>query len=403
MKTKKIMSIALAAAVVLCSFTFARIRTLHVPVLEAAAWPSVKAVSAKGNSNGLPDDRIYYTCGACGCAEDDSFFVKPGLCASCGMEMIATYKNMKKPDPSSASKINGKKVAVLVFDGVQVIDYSGPVEVFSGAGMDVFLVSQKTDPVKTAAGFRVVPDYTFDNCPKADIIVLPGGNVNENRKLPEVQAWIKKNAAQSERVLSVCNGAFYLASTGLLDHQKATTFNGLIPALEDEVPTATIVRNERFVDNGKIITAAGLASGIDGALHVVEEYLGEGGAQELATNLEYNWDPKGGYVRAALADNQLCGGMSVISQFGTQVTSYHGDRNQWEASYLVNSDMPKEKLAALFHAQYEQAYKWKPVTGTSTGDSWKFKSDDGQEWNAWITIDGNPGAWNVSMNVKKNG
>src|SRR6185436_18797067 len=109
-------------------------------------------------------------------------------------------------------------------------------------------------------------------------------------KKPEVQAWVKKNAAQSERVLSVCNGAFYVASTGLLDHQKATTFNGLIPELEKEVPTATIVRNERFADNGKIIAAAGLASGIDGALHVVQEYSGLARAQELATNLEYNWD-----------------------------------------------------------------------------------------------------------------
>lgn len=402
MKTKIILSAFLLLVVALSSFSLLRIRVSQEPgVINSVSNPEVKQATFITGNWSNADDRVYYTCGECGCAEDDSFFVKPGLCASCGMELVATYKNMKKSSGKESSPTDGKKVAILVFDGVQTIDYSGPVEVFSEAGMETFTVSQRTEPVRTAAGIRIVPDYTFDNCPGADIIVLPGGNVDENRKRPEVQAWVKKNAILSERVLSVCNGAFYLASTGLLDHQKATTFNGLIPKLEKEVPTATIVRDERFTDNGKIITAAGLASGIDGALHVVEEYLGRARTRELATNMEYNWDPDGGFVRAALADNHLCSGMSVLYQFDNKILAYQGDRNQWLAKYLVKSDLSKEKLKGLVQAQWEQSNHWTKTSGTTNETIWKFKSDDGEDWTAWVAIDGKPNAWNVSMNVKK--
>src|SRR5207245_8921403 len=101
--------------------------------------------------------------------------------------------------------------------------------------------------------------------------------------------------------MSVCNGAFILASAGLLDGLTATTTSGLIEKLRAEYPKTKVVDDRRFVDNGRIITAGGLSSGIDGALHVVSKMLGNGTAQAVALALEYDWRPGAGFARGALA------------------------------------------------------------------------------------------------------
>jgi len=103
-------------------------------------------------------------------------------------------------------------------------------------------------------------------------------------------------------VLSVCNGAFILAKTGLLDGLTATTFYDLIDELERRYPKVKAVRDRRYVDNGKFITTAGISSGIDGSLHVIGRLRGRAMAERAALNMEYEWKPGGDFARAAFAD-----------------------------------------------------------------------------------------------------
>jgi transcriptional regulator GlxA family with amidase domain len=138
-------------------------------------------------------------------------------------------------------------------------------------------------------GMTVIPRFSFTNAPAPDIVLLPGGDVEAHLRNPNVQDWIRKSAAQAEIVLSVCNGAFFLAKLGLLDGLTATTFHGLIDALKVAAPKCKVVSDQRFVDNGKIITSAGLSAGLDGALHVVERLNGLQAAEQVASNMEYHW------------------------------------------------------------------------------------------------------------------
>lgn len=174
-------------------------------------------------------------------------------------------------------------VAIFIFDKVQIIDYTGPYDVFGSAAsnnhprFNVYTVSAHAAAITTVGGMSVNPTYDFENHPHPDILVLPGGlGVYVTRKNPEVIRWIQENAQKAEVVLSVCNGAFFLSKAGLLDGLQATTTAGAIPRLQMEVPTCKVVSNKRFVDNGKIITSAGLSAGIDASLHVVSRILSKG-------------------------------------------------------------------------------------------------------------------------------
>jgi transcriptional regulator GlxA family with amidase domain len=170
-------------------------------------------------------------------------------------------KTEKKPGPHS--------VGIFIFNGVQIIDYTGPYEVFGHAPWDlnIFTVAETADPVTTWMGMSVVPKYTFENAPKADILLVPGGDIRQQIKNPKVIKWLQDRAGEADYVMSVCNGAFFLSKAGLLDGNTATTFYDMIDDLKKDAPKARIVRDQRFSDIGKIITTAGLSSGIDGALH----------------------------------------------------------------------------------------------------------------------------------------
>ena len=173
----------------------------------------------------------------------------------------------------SGQKSTPRNLAILIFDGVQIIDYTGPYETFGhaysndGPAFNIYTVSEKTNSITTAMGMSVNPKYSFENAPKPDVLLVPGGDVNGQLENAVVIKWIKDRAKDAEIVLSVCNGAFILAKAGLLDGLEATTTSGLIASLRQTAPNVRVVDDRRFVDNGKIITAAGLSSGIDGSLH----------------------------------------------------------------------------------------------------------------------------------------
>jgi transcriptional regulator GlxA family with amidase domain len=169
----------------------------------------------------------------------------------------------------------------------------GPYEIFGAAGFDVYTVGETKSPVTSAMGLTLVPKFAFADAPRPDVLVVPGGGVRAARDSAATLKWVRDTTGRAEHTLSVCNGAFILASAGLLDGLTATTTAGLIGKLGAEFPKIRVVDDRRFVDNGKIVTAGGLSAGIDGALHVVATMLGDEAAARVAQGEEYDWHPEG--------------------------------------------------------------------------------------------------------------
>jgi putative intracellular protease/amidase/YHS domain-containing protein len=300
----------------------------------------------------------------------------------------------KEPAAHLRRHAERKNVAILIFQGVQIIDYTGPYEVFGQAGCHVFTVAERSEPITTNMGMIVTPNHTFADCPRPDIIVLPGGRV---RSTPAINRWIKENIEQTTHTLSVCNGAFYLAKLGLLDGLSATTFYGLLDQLQQQTPKAKVVWDERFVDNGKIITAAGLSSGIDGALHVVEKIYGKGTAQQIALGMEYNWQPEAGYARAKFADMHLLQvarrGFDLPDGATWKVHSTQGDADHWEKVWEIHTDKPSSDLLKMIEAKLEKGWKKVAAGGAGThSSSWQFADQRGRNWKAVCTVDAMPGS-----------
>lgn len=193
-----------------------------------------------------------------------------------------------------AQKMTGKrKVAIFIHNGVELLDFSGPGEVFAsashGQAFDVYTVAASPDAVLSQRFVTVKPQYTLANCPPPDIIILPGGRTEVPLGDAAVIEWIKASSQKAEVVMSVCTGAFLLAKAGLLDGREATTHWSAIESLRQEAPKTTVRENRRFVDNGKVITAAGVSAGIDASLHLVDRLLGRDVAQQTARYMEYKW------------------------------------------------------------------------------------------------------------------
>lgn len=193
-------------------------------------------------------------------------------------------------------------VAILVFDGVEVLDFAGPFEVLSrtrlvpgtesrrsddSAPFHVFTVARTVDPVTATGGLVVVPRHSFPEAPPIDLLVVPGGfGTRPLLQDAETIDWIRATAARARQTASVCTGALLLARAGLLDNRRATTHWGAFGLLGTLGHNITVDRDARFVDDG-VMTSAGVASGMDLAFHVVESLLGRDVADETARYIEY--------------------------------------------------------------------------------------------------------------------
>jgi putative intracellular protease/amidase len=288
-------------------------------------------------------------------------------------------------EPSQPAADRTATVAILVFPGVQIIDFTGPYEVFGQGRCRVVTVAEKTEPLTASMGLKIVPTHTLADCPEADILVLPGGNVQPN---PAIRDWVRERSAKAKHVLSVCNGAFFLADAGLLDGLSATTFAPLIDELQKLAPQCKVVRDQRFVDNGKIVTTAGLSSGIDGALHVIEKLRGRGFAQEVALNIEYQWQPDVPYARASLADSHLRKalgrGIPLPAGATSKVLRTEGGTDHWEKSWEVQMSGPPAELLKALDARLPA--EWKRSDGGTADNaakrSYTFADADGRAWGA---------------------
>jgi putative intracellular protease/amidase len=321
--------------------------------------------------------------------------------------------------PPSQRQHAPRNLAIFIFEGVQIIDYTGPFEVFGqahtndGHMFNVYTVAEKAAPVTTAMGMTVTPKYTFETMPKADVLVLPGGNVPPHMENPSVIKWVQQTAAGAEYVMSVCNGAFYLGKAGLLDGLTATTFYGLIEQLRALAPKARIVTDQRFTDNGKIVTTAGLSSGIDGALHLVEKIAGRGRAQEIALNMEYNWQPEAPYARASLADRHLRKiigrrGFDVPSATVWNVLGQQGASDRWEKNWEVGAGSSAADLLKVIDSKLAEGWTRVPskdAATSATSTRWTFDDEEGKGWSAASIVQpvaGRPGVYKLTIRLARN-
>lgn len=340
-------------------------------MLIALLLLTATTLSAAGTA---PAGKVY----VCPMPEHAQEFDKPGHCPLCGMDLIEKGKQLR--------------VAVLVFDHAEDIDFTAPIEVFGQAGARVFTVAATAEPVTTVFGLHLRPDYDLASAPAADLVLVPGGGVDGPMQDEMVVAWLRQRAGESRYVMSVCNGAFILAKAGLLDGLRATTTARLIPELSQFAPKVTVVR-ERVVDNGKVITAGGLSAGIDGALHVVEREHGRVRAEEIARGIEYRWQPELNWTRSALADLRLPDiRLPDGATWDRQVS--RGDTRQWEVSGRLGVAMSADAFLDEATRQIVAGgWTLRTVRGQAAGQRTFARTDEaGRSWETTMTAAPDAGA-----------
>lgn len=188
-------------------------------------------------------------------------------------------------------------VGIFLFDDVEVLDFTGPFEVFSVTVLDngdkpfdVKTISETGNCIIARNGLKVEPDYSFENMPSFDILIIPGGLGAREREIhnDKVINWIKNEMENVQLITSVCTGALLLAKAGLLKDKKATTHWASLDRLEKEFPEVKVQREVKFVDEKNIITSGGISAGINMSFHIVKRLLGSDLAQKTAKRMEYD-------------------------------------------------------------------------------------------------------------------
>lgn len=188
-------------------------------------------------------------------------------------------------------------VGIYIYDNAEVLDFSGPFEVFStasrlcksGIPFDVFLVSETGNAVYARAGYTVLPSYGFYNHPEIDILVVSGGVHTDEMKKHHIIDWISKQSRKASIVASVCTGVFLLAKAEILSGHKVTTHWEDIADLRRMFPQLTVVEDVRWVDEGSIITSGGISAGIDMSLHLVGKLHSNDLAEKTARQMDFSW------------------------------------------------------------------------------------------------------------------
>ena len=365
----------------------------HIVHVTAAAILGLALLA--GASSGAPAPQAqakHYVCVPCGLPCDGEVFDKPGVCPKCGMALV----EQAVAAAQRAAAPPRQRVAILIFNGVEIIDYTGPWEVFGAANYEVYTVAATKDPVTTAMGMTVVPKYTFADAPQPDVLLIPGGGVRGAQGDPSTLDWIRKTDQHTVHTMSVCNGAFILASTGLLDGLSATTTFRNIPRMRTAFPKIKVVDDRRFVDNGKLITTAGLTAGIDGALHVVSRMHGIGLAQQVALGEEYDWRPDSGFVRAALAD-RLLPDTDLEGAGHWDIVSTQGGTDHWRIVARGTTELSATEVLDHVGQWVTTQGKWASVKPESAPSStpltsrWNFADHEGKLWTGSLRIESVPG------------
>ena len=193
-----------------------------------------------------------------------------------------------------------KRVGILIFPDVEVLDFCGPFEVFAVTRLDeerrreepspfeVLVVAETTGVVVATGGLKVVPDVTLETCPPLDILVVPGGwGTRAEIKNTRLLDWIAARGREVDTLTSVCTGSMLLGQAGLLDGRRATTHWRSLAWMRESFPSVIVEEKLHVVEHDHIVTSAGISAGIDMALRVVTRYFGEAVGRATARNMEY--------------------------------------------------------------------------------------------------------------------
>ena len=190
------------------------------------------------------------------------------------------------------------QVGFLLLDGVYNTELIAPWDVFHHSifrtkpGMRVFTVAPYDRPVVSFEGLRLLPDYTFDDAPELDVLVVASAHHNMDTDLEDERTidWVRRAGGKADHVMSLCDGAFVLAKAGLLDGLQATTFPSDVDRFEEMFPAVKLHRGVSFVHDGKAITSAGGAKSFDAALYLNELYYGAEASRATAGGLCLEWE-----------------------------------------------------------------------------------------------------------------
>ena len=186
-------------------------------------------------------------------------------------------------------------IGIYIYDQAEVLDFSGPFEVFSVAnrlaklGWNIWLVAEEKSLVEARGVFQVKPHYSIQNVPELDVLIVVGGVHSDELRKTEVINWIRKTTEKTQITASVCTGAFLLAEAGLLDGLEVTTHWEDIPDLQRNYPNLQVRKGSRWIEQGKLFTAAGISAGIEMSLELVARLAGAELAERTARQMEYTW------------------------------------------------------------------------------------------------------------------
>jgi len=188
-------------------------------------------------------------------------------------------------------------VGIYIYDDAEVLAFSGPFEVFSVASrflnedekFNVLLISEKNYTITARGGYQVKSNFTFENHPSLDVLIVVGGVHTNEVKNVNVISWIKKQSKNTKINASVCTGAFLLAEAKVIINEKVTTHWEDIQDLQKDYPSLNVVKNVRWVDEGNIVTSAGISAGIDMSLHLVSKIYGNELADRTAKQMQFDW------------------------------------------------------------------------------------------------------------------
>jgi transcriptional regulator GlxA family with amidase domain len=193
-----------------------------------------------------------------------------------------------------------RTIGVLLFEGFELLDVFGPCEAYGIRDLEgafrIAMVTQKAGPIASAQGPRAVAEFGFDDCPRLDVMLVPGG-IGTRREVYRTAliSWLRARAEQAELVTSVCTGAALLAAAGLLDGRRATTNKRSFAWVQSQGPQVNWVKQARWVEDGKFATSSGVSAGIDMALAIIARLVSTETAEKAATSMEYEWHRDAGW------------------------------------------------------------------------------------------------------------
>lgn len=225
----------------------------------------------------------------------------------CGLTLFLMPQLLTSTADEPAKKRPARlNVAIVIHNGVELLDWAGPGETFQAAedgwAFKVYTVAPTKEPIKSTQFATILPEYSIKDCPPPDIIVIPGGTTRVLLKDADFMKWLSDAVPKTKVTLTVCTGAFALAEAGFLDGKEATTHWAAVKGLGEKYPKVKMIKDRRVVDQGQIVTSAGVSAGIDGALHVVARLRGYKVAEKAARYMEYRWQPE--EATKALAEKQ---------------------------------------------------------------------------------------------------